>query len=251
MLTAQSTSPLIVRGSEKFVNIANPDNFDYIDDPPKRTKYEQAWNEVYGDLSVFGRHRAALSALGLELLGTLEEYRSWDQENWNPTHPNTGHHLFPVSEETNPDDPTGSNGKMFPTSAYAFFRSLKVCALSLLEAGNDASMASIITTGRGSWPGFTGICQAAGLRDELPLGGALRAGEQRAAALPFGLERHGRLHHDRVRADHAGGRKQGHGPRRGDGRARRRWTRIGRRLQLRRADLACVLLSRLVLISLA
>ncbi|UCF69650.1 MAG: DUF1501 domain-containing protein [Acidobacteriota bacterium] len=139
VLTSQSTTPLIVRGAEKYVNVANPDSFDYLDQPPKRDKYEQAWERVYADVSRIGRHRGSLSALGLELIGTLDEYRSWDQVNWNPTHPNTGNYLFPVDEATNPNDPSGPGGKMFPSSAYSYFRALKVCALSLLEAKADGT----------------------------------------------------------------------------------------------------------------
>jgi uncharacterized protein (DUF1501 family) len=64
----------------------------------------------------------------------MDEYESWDQANWDPKDPVSGWSLFPVSNATNPDDPSGPGGKKFSAAAYPFFNSLKINALSLLES---------------------------------------------------------------------------------------------------------------------
>jgi uncharacterized protein (DUF1501 family) len=134
VLTAQATPPLILRGQDKYVNVANPDNFDYFHTPPKRDKYEQAWRRRFSSFGGPEPYRAVLSQTGVKLVDTLSEYRTWDQANWDPKDPNTGNSLFPVSDATNPNDPAGPNGKKFSTASYSFFRSVKLCALSLLES---------------------------------------------------------------------------------------------------------------------
>src|SRR6267143_1798655 len=130
-LSVQGTPPVILRGDEKFVNVANPDSFDYLPAAPKRTKLANAWLNRYTNLTGLEPFRAALTDTGIKLVDTLDEYRSWDQRNWNPKDPNTGFYLFPVSDATNPP---GLTGPRFGTNSYSFFKSLKICALSLLES---------------------------------------------------------------------------------------------------------------------
>ncbi|RMF70844.1 MAG: DUF1501 domain-containing protein [Acidobacteria bacterium] len=135
VLTAQGGTPLILQsGARSFVNIANPDAFDYPLDGDRRTKFASAWREDFAGLGGDERYRDLLSASGLQLIDTLDVYRAWDQAGWDPKDPNTGWSLFPVSDETNPDDPDGPNGKKFPPDVYPFFGALKICALSLLES---------------------------------------------------------------------------------------------------------------------
>jgi uncharacterized protein (DUF1501 family) len=151
-ITVQSTPPLALRGDQSFVNIANPDTFDYLDTDPLRSKYANAWRRLHADLEGLERYRSILSQTGVKLADTLDEYHAWDQANWNPTAPDTGWHLFPVSDDTNPDDPSGPNGKKFPTGSYGFFRSLKICALSLLESTGAATNGTRIAGSQiGGW----------------------------------------------------------------------------------------------------
>jgi uncharacterized protein (DUF1501 family) len=133
VITAQPTSPLLLRGDQSYVNIANPDEFDFLHLPPKRDKYSMGWRERYTDLSGLQPYRPQLADAGLKLIDTLDLYRGWDQANWNPLDPVSGDSLFPVDALTNPDDPDGPGGKKFSADSYDFFKSLKVCALSLLE----------------------------------------------------------------------------------------------------------------------
>jgi len=129
-LSVQSNQPVLLRGQEPFVNIANPNSFDYIYGDPKRTKLSTALDGEYTNLTGLEPYRPLLSQTSVKLVDTLDEYRSWSQSTWDPKDPNTGFSLFPVSDATNPGFPPG----MFPSSSYGFFRSLKVCALSLLES---------------------------------------------------------------------------------------------------------------------
>ncbi len=133
-ITVQALPPVILRGDETFVNVANPDSFDYIYPDPKRSKFMNSWRNVYTNLSGLEPFRPALTDTSVKLIDTLDEYRSWDQANWDPKDPNTGYSLFPVSDATNPPDPTGPNGKKFAATAYPFFKSLKICALAFLES---------------------------------------------------------------------------------------------------------------------
>jgi uncharacterized protein (DUF1501 family) len=140
VVTVQGQAPVLVRGDESYVNIANPDQFDYPHDPPKRDKYAAAWQRRYEQLIGPEAYRAALADTGLTLLDTLDEYRSWDQAHWNPTDPDDGYALFPVDEDTDPEG-------RFDGQAYDFFKQLKVCALSLLE-NDDTRLAG---TQLGGW----------------------------------------------------------------------------------------------------
>src|SRR2546426_9081534 len=92
------------------------------------------WRNISTNLTGLEPFRPALTDTSVKLIDTLDEYRSWDQANWDPKDPNTGFSLFPVSDATNPPDPTGPNGRKFAVTAYPFFKSLKVCALAFLES---------------------------------------------------------------------------------------------------------------------
>lgn len=134
-LSVQATQPIILRGAEPFVNIANPDTFDYIYGDPKRTKLQTSWEDQYTNLTGLEPFRPVLSQTGIKLIDTLDEYRSWSQATWDPKDPdNPTWSLFPVSDATNPPDPAGPNGLKFATTAYPFFKSLKICALAILES---------------------------------------------------------------------------------------------------------------------
>ncbi|HKQ98080.1 MAG TPA: DUF1501 domain-containing protein [Candidatus Polarisedimenticolia bacterium] len=129
-LSVQSNQPVLLRGAEPFVNIANPNSFDYIYSDPKKTKITSTFDAQYSNLSGLEPYRPLLTDTSIKLVDTLDEYRSWSQATWDPKDPNTGFSLFPVSDATNPPTSPGP----FSTSSYGFFRALKVCALSLLES---------------------------------------------------------------------------------------------------------------------
>jgi uncharacterized protein (DUF1501 family) len=129
-LSAQENQPLLLRGAQPFVNIANPDAFESTSADPWRTKLRSGWNGVFDNLTGLEAYRPLLTQTSVRLTDVLDEYRSWSQQTWDPKDPNTGFSLFPVSDATNPGFPPG----MFPSTAYEFFRSLKVCALAMLES---------------------------------------------------------------------------------------------------------------------
>ncbi len=125
---------VLMRGVPPYhVNVRNPDQFDYTYGPPKSDKFKQSWRDIYSQLPHGTKYRDALQASEIQLLDTLDEYAAWDHTNWNPTDPNTGEYLFPVSAATNPADPSGPGGRKFAAAFYPFFNALKVCVLSLLE----------------------------------------------------------------------------------------------------------------------
>lgn len=126
-MSIQTTQPVLLRGNDRFVNIANPDNFEYYLGEPKATKLKRIWSNVFSGLTGLEPYRPALSQTGLTLMNVLAEYESWDQAGWNPLDPVTGYSLFPVDGSSNP------NG-MFSPASYDFFQSLKICALALLES---------------------------------------------------------------------------------------------------------------------
>jgi uncharacterized protein (DUF1501 family) len=129
-LSVQANQPILMRGDEPFVNIANPDSFDYIPADPKRTKLSSGWDQMYTNLTGLEPYRPLLSQTSVKLIDTLDEYRSWSQQTWDPKDPVTGYSLFPVSTATNPPAAPGP----FSTSSFGFFKALKVCALSMLES---------------------------------------------------------------------------------------------------------------------
>ena len=130
-LSVQANQPVLLRGQEPFVNVANPNSFDYFyTTDPKRSKLKNAWGGQYTSLSGLEPYRPLLTQTSVKLVDTIDEYRSWSQATWNPLDPNTGFSLFPVDTATNPPGPPGP----FTTNSFGFFRALKVCALSLLES---------------------------------------------------------------------------------------------------------------------
>lgn len=144
VMSIQPTAPVLLRGQEKFVNVANPGAFSYIlADPDERAKYAGSWRGLYADLVGLENYRPVLSQTGVKLADTLDEYASWDQANWNPTDPNSGWSLFPVDQATN--DPG------FSAESYAFFTSLKVAALSLLESTGTTNGTRIAGTQLAGW----------------------------------------------------------------------------------------------------
>lgn len=163
VLSVQGTPPIILKGQEGFVNVANPDSFDYIFNEPKRTKFATGWRDIHANLLGLEPYRPILSQTGVKLVDILDEYRTWDQGNWDPKDPVSGDSLFPVSTATNPDDPTGPGGKKFSPSSYTFFRGVKVCALALLEsdAGNNNGT-RIVGTELGGWDTHNGQGQLNG-----------------------------------------------------------------------------------------
>ncbi len=126
VLSVQPQSPLLLRGAERFVNVANPDSFEYVATGPTAAKLAAGWLDAAAGLDGIEPYRPILSQTGVKLADTLDEYDSWDQASWNPLDPVTGFSLFPVSAAT--------NQKGFSSASYGFFRSLKVCALALLES---------------------------------------------------------------------------------------------------------------------
>jgi uncharacterized protein (DUF1501 family) len=168
VLSVQATQPVLLRGDEKFVNIANPDDFDYLMSEPKRSKVAGVWRTAFQDLVGLEAYRPLLSQTGVRLLDTLDEYASWDQANWNPIDPDTGWSLFPVSNATNPPDPQGPGGRKFSAQSYDFFRALKVCALSLLESdGTNNNGTRVAGTQLGSFDTHNGQGQIDGQQAEL------------------------------------------------------------------------------------
>jgi uncharacterized protein (DUF1501 family) len=127
-LSVQALSPILLKGEETFVNISNPNNFDYVIGEPTSTKFSNSWKGVYQKLVGLEQYRPLLSQTGVKLVDTLDTYESWDQANWNPKDPDNGWSLFPV-------DPA-SNQAGFNSAAFGFFASLKVSALSLLESNS-------------------------------------------------------------------------------------------------------------------
>jgi len=130
-LTVQKTSSVLLRGAEPFVNIAKPESFAYPLEGARGEKFKRDWSGIAARLSGLEPYRPVLSQTGVRLADTMDEYASWDHAGWNPLDPDTGDPLFPVSNDTDPDD-------RYTSGAYDFFRSLKICALSLLESGADS-----------------------------------------------------------------------------------------------------------------
>ncbi|NJN64108.1 MAG: DUF1501 domain-containing protein [Acidobacteria bacterium] len=88
--------------------------------------------------------------------------------NWDPKDPVSGFSLFPVSDDTNPDDPGGPNGKKFATNSYEFFRSLKLCALSLLESAQGGTNGTRVAgTQLGGWDHHDGQGTLTGIHPDL------------------------------------------------------------------------------------
>ena len=64
VISVQNTQPVILRGDTPFVNIANPDSFDYFYGDPKRAKLRAAWLGEYRNLRGLEPYRPILSDTG-------------------------------------------------------------------------------------------------------------------------------------------------------------------------------------------
>jgi uncharacterized protein (DUF1501 family) len=160
VLTVQPSEPVIVRGSEKYVNIANPDDFDYVlTDPVLRDKFAATWRDAWANLVGLEPYRPVLSQTGVKLIDIIDEYATWDQANWNPLDPNTGWSLFPVDQATNQAG--------FPSQSFEFFRSLKVCALSLLETAGTNNGTRVAGTQLNGWDTHSNQGQLQGMHADL------------------------------------------------------------------------------------
>ena len=160
VISFQASTPVLLRGTERFVNIATPDSFDYNAAEPKRSKYSQAWGSLHENLVGLEPYRPVLSQTGVKLVDTLDEYASWDQANWNPADPNNGWSLFPVSPDTNQAG--------FSAESYDFFAALKLSALSLLESGGGNNNGTRIAgTQLSGWDLHSGQGQIGGRHSEL------------------------------------------------------------------------------------
>ncbi len=159
VLSVQPSAPILLRGEEKYVNIANPNNFSYHLLEPKLSKNANAWRNISQNLVGLEPYRSALSQTGVKLVDTLDEYDAWDQANWNPIDPDTGFSLFPVSPAT--------NQKGFTAASYNFFRSLKVCALALLESDGGTNGTRVTGTQLSGWDTHNGQGQANGAQAQL------------------------------------------------------------------------------------
>jgi len=161
VISVQGTAPVILRGDDKFVNVANPDGFGYVLSEPRRSKLAGAWHQVFNDLTGLEPYGPVLSQTGVNLVNVLDEYASWDQANWNPRDPGDGYSLFPVNGATDPE------GRFSPSS-YGFFHSLKICALSLLESDGMSGNGTRVTgTQLGGWDLHSGQGQLNGNHAQL------------------------------------------------------------------------------------
>ncbi len=162
VISAQPLPPLLLRGEEKFVNIADPSFFDYIyADPLRRAKFAAAVRARFEGLSGLEPYRPALSQTGVKLVDTIDEYKSWNVAGWDPRDPNDPtKSLFPtVNNATNPG---------FGQDSFPFFNSLKVCALALLESDGSLNNGTRVAgTEVGGWDLHNGQGQIAGRHAEL------------------------------------------------------------------------------------
>lgn len=161
VLTSQSRPPILTQGAEKFVNVATPGSFDYIfSDPDEKAKASLIWRNQYADHSGLEPYRPVLSQTGVKLVDIMDEFRTWDQANWDPKDPVTNWSLFPVD--------AASNQAGFSGEAFGFFAGLKVAALSLLESDTiNNNGTRIAGTQLGGWDTHNNQGQTAGRQAEL------------------------------------------------------------------------------------
>lgn len=137
-ISAQPNQPVLLRGQQTHLNVADADNFNFslpFLTEPLKSKVVESWPPNYVGLQGLEPYGPILKENNLQLISFVDEFGTWDQENWDPKDPdNPTWSLFPVSFATNPDDPSGPNGKKFSSGSYAFFQNLKICALSLLQS---------------------------------------------------------------------------------------------------------------------
>ena len=138
VLSVQRREPVILRGPDEYLNVADPDHFDFslpFLSEPLKSKIIDSWPPQYAELTGGEPYGPVLKATSIELEKFVDNFGAWDQGNWDPKDPdNPTWSLFPVSFATNPDDPSGPGGKKFSSEAYEFFLNLKICALALLES---------------------------------------------------------------------------------------------------------------------
>ena len=146
VVTTQATPPLVTSGeAESFLNIASPTSFAYVAGEPIQTKLKNAWKGAYEGLFGLEAYRPVLSQTGVRLVDSLDEYASWDQANWDPKDPDDGYSLFPVDATTDPEN-------RFSPAAWAWFASLKISVLALLESdGTGTNGTRIAGTQLGGW----------------------------------------------------------------------------------------------------
>ena len=137
-LSAQPSQPVLLRGTETYLNVADAGNFNFslpFLTEPLKSKVIDSWPPNYTSLHGLEPYGPILKQNNLQLISFVDEFETWDQANWDPKDPdNPTWSLFPVSFATNPDDPAGPNGKKFSAESYEFFQNIKVCALSLLQS---------------------------------------------------------------------------------------------------------------------
>jgi len=161
VISVQPLPPLLLRGEEHFVNIADPGNLNYVYTEPKRTKFANAFRAWFAGSTGLEPYRPVLSQTGVKLIDTIDEYASWDLSGWAPMDPdNPAFALFPVAGgPTNPG---------FAPGSYAFFNSLKVCALALLESDGSLNNGTRVAgTEVGGWDLHNGQGQTGGRHAEL------------------------------------------------------------------------------------
>ena len=131
VVTTQATPPLVTSGQEEsYLNIASPTSFAYVAGEPIQSKLKNAWKGAYEGLFGLEAYRPVLSQTGVRLVDSLDEYASWDQANWDPKDPDDGYSLFPVDATTDPEN-------RFNPAAWAWFASLKIAVLALLESDDE------------------------------------------------------------------------------------------------------------------
>ena len=127
VMSVQSVPPVLLRGNVSYVNVANPDTFDYLDGDPKRSKYDSAWRNLYQNLPGMAPFRSLLADTEDKLSGTLDEYRTWDQLNWDPKDPITGWSLFSCQRRYQPGRPRRAERKEIPHDFVRLFPLAESC----------------------------------------------------------------------------------------------------------------------------
>lgn len=159
VITVNGATPGLINGQDRYVNIANVDNFDYIHAETVRAKFRNYWRDVYTKANGLEPFRPVLSQTGVKLIDVTQQYKLWDQANWNPKDPNSGAYLFPVDAAT---DTPG-----FGFNAYGFFKNLRVCALSLLESDGRANNTRLAGMEMGGFDTHDGQGTTAGAHPDL------------------------------------------------------------------------------------
>ncbi len=139
-VSVQRTPPLILRGPVAFPSLSDPERYDLLgvaDDGADKAKLLAAITAAHREPHPAKDNRELLYGTGGTLQNSIETLKAVgvDQNDFFDTDGTT--HLFPIDRE--------SNQKGFPSSAYRFFRYLKVATQIL--AGTDAVIAGTQLTG--------------------------------------------------------------------------------------------------------